>query len=87
MSDMSTNRISVRLPRSLTERLRNRSRATGATESELVREALEGYLRRRSEGRSAYELAVQAGVIGVAKDAPKDLSANRHRFRGFGKAK
>jgi predicted DNA-binding protein len=87
MSDMHSTRISIRLPRSLTERLRVRSRAAGTTESELVREALEGYLRHPAEVRSAYDLAIEAGIIGVAEKAPKDLSTNRRHLKGFGKAK
>lgn len=87
MSDMSSDRISVRLPRSLTERLRSRSRVAGTSESELVREALEGYLRQPAGVRSAYELAREAGIIGVVKNAPEDLSTSRRHMKGFGKAK
>jgi len=84
---MSSNRITVRVPQALTARLRSRSRAKGTTESELVREALETYLGRTKEGRSAYELAEEAGVIGTANNAPEDLSTNRRHFKGFGKSR
>jgi len=85
MSDMATDRISVRLPRALTERLRRRSQARGTTESEMVREALEGYLSQSAGGRSAYELAEEAGIIGAVQGAPRDLSTSRRHFKGFGK--
>lgn len=87
MSDMASNRITVRVPQGLTARLRSRSHAKGTTESELVREALESYLGNSSQGRTAYELAEEAGIVGVAQRAPKDLSTNRRHFKGFGKSK
>jgi len=87
MSDMATDRISVRLPRTLTERLRRRSQARGTTESETVREALEGYLSQSADQRSAYELAEGAGIIGAVGNAPRDLSTNRRHFKEFGKPK
>jgi metal-responsive CopG/Arc/MetJ family transcriptional regulator len=87
MSDTSSNRITVRIPETLTSRLRSRSRANGTSESELVREALENYLGDSSQGRTAYELAEEAGIVSVARRAPKDLSTNRRHFKGFGKSK
>lgn len=87
MSDMSSNRITVRIPQSLTARLRSRSRTKGTTESDLVREALETYLGHSNGEDSAYELAQEAGIIGAARGAPKDLSTNRRHFRAFGKSK
>lgn len=86
MSDMATNRISVRLPEKLTARLRARSRAKGTSESNLVREALEKYLEVPAGNRTAYELAEAAGIIGSI-DGPADLSTNRNYFEGFGKKK
>ena len=83
---MSTNRISVRLPEKLTVRLRARSRASGTSESNLVRKALEKYLEAPPGNRSAYEWAEEAGVIGRV-DGPTDLSTNRRYFEGFGKKK
>jgi metal-responsive CopG/Arc/MetJ family transcriptional regulator len=84
---MASHRITVRVPQALTARLRSRSRAKGTTESELVREALENYLARSKKKRSAYDLAEEAGIIGSARHAPKDLSTNPLHFKGFGKGK
>jgi predicted DNA-binding protein len=84
---MSSDRITVRVPQALTARLRNRSRAKGTTESELVREALENYLGHSGGERSAYELAQEAGIIGSARNAPRDLSTNPRYLKGFGKSK
>jgi predicted DNA-binding protein len=84
MSDMASHRITIRIPETLEQRLRSRSRIKGQTESDLVREALENYLGHSSKERSAYELAREAGLIGSVKRAPKDLSSNRRHFEGFG---
>jgi len=84
---MSSDRITVRVPQALTARLRNRSRANGTTESELVREALESYLGHSGVERSAYDLAEEAGIIGSARNEPKDLSTNPRYLKGFGKSK
>jgi len=87
MSDMASNRITVRIPERLTARLRSRSRAKGTTESDLVREALENYLGRTGAEHSAFEMAQMAGIIGVAKHGANDLSTNRRHLKGFGKGR
>jgi predicted DNA-binding protein len=81
------SRITVRVPDTLTARLRSRSKAKGTTESDLVREALESYLGQSAGERSAYELAEEAGIIGAARNAPKDLSTNPRHLKGFGESK
>ena len=99
MSDMSSDRITIRVPQALGQRLRSRSRLKGQAESELVREALESYLGQSSGERPAYELAEEAGLIGCVRRGPgspgpgssaprspaKDLSTNPRHFEGFGK--
>jgi predicted DNA-binding protein len=91
MSDMGSDRITIRIPETLGERLRHRSRLKGQTESTLIREALEGYLSQAPEAQSAYQTAEEAGLIGYIgpgpKAPPKDLSTNRRHFEGFGKSK
>jgi predicted DNA-binding protein len=87
MSDMVSNRITVRIPQALSSRLRSRSQAQGTTESDLVRQALENYLEHSAGERSAYELAEEAGIIGCARRAARDLSTNPRHFKGFGKRK
>jgi len=91
MSDINSERITIRIPEQLGSRLRHRSRIKGQTESELVREALETYLGRSNAERSAFELAEEAGVIGcvpLSRGFPaRDLSTNPRHFKGFGKDK
>ncbi len=88
---MASARITIRIPETLGQRLRHRSRLSGQPESELVREALEAYLGQSSEARPAYELAEEAGLIGCIgrgrKSPPTDLSSSRRHLEGFGKPK
>ena len=84
---MASNRITVRVSKDLEALLRDRSRATNQTPSDLVRMALETILGRAVQSQSAYELAEKAGLIGCATRTPKDLSTNRRHFEGFGKNK
>ena len=90
MSDMASNRITIRIPETLGQRLRHRSRMRGQPESALVREALETYLAQSTEARPAYELAEEAGLIGCIGRGPKspakDLSTNPRHLEGFGKS-
>jgi predicted DNA-binding protein len=91
MSDMSSERITIRIPQELGGRLRHRSRIKGQTESDLVREALETYLGYSNGERSAFELAEEAGLIGSIgpgrRSPAKDLSTNPRYLNGFGKDK
>jgi len=84
---MASQRITVRVPKTLGSLLQDRSRAKGQTPSDIVRIALETYLIREGSQRSAYDLAEEAGLIGCVRRAPKDLSTNRRHFDGFGKAR
>lgn len=84
---MASQRISVRVPRGIAQRLKERSRATGTRESEVVRQALEEHLSGNKQKRSAYDLFLEAGLIGCARGAPKDLGTNKRYFKGFGKGK
>jgi metal-responsive CopG/Arc/MetJ family transcriptional regulator len=87
MSDMNSQRITVRVPATLGTRLRHISHQSGQTPSDLVRVALENYLREQRTTRSAYELADAAGLIACVKHAPKDLSTNPRHFKDFGSGK
>lgn len=91
MSDMASDRITIRIPEALGQRLRHRSRMIGQPESALVREALETYLGQSTEARPAYELAAEAGLIGCIGGGPKppagDLSTSPRHMEAFGKSK
>jgi metal-responsive CopG/Arc/MetJ family transcriptional regulator len=85
-SHMATQRISIRIPRPLGDKLKKQSASKGRSPSELVREALETYLASANEAPSAYELAEQAGLIGILRHAPRDLSTNKRHLKDFGKS-
>lgn len=82
-----SQRISVRVPGKTVQRLKERSRATGKRESEVVRHALEEYFSKSSQEENAYDRFSEAGLIGCAAGLPKDLATNKRHFKGFGKEK
>lgn len=84
MSDMASQRITVRIPAPLSVRLREQSRAKGQSPSDVVRAALEKYLRNEAKPRTAYDAAKAAGIIGCERGGPKDVSTNPKYFEGFG---
>jgi hypothetical protein len=81
---MASRRLSVRIEPRLQSDLRRRAALAQKSESEVVREALATYLATTPEGASAYDLALQAGIIGCARAGPRDLSTNPEHFKGFG---
>lgn len=81
---MASQRITIRIPQSLSKRLKKQAGMKGRPESEVVREALESYLGQSSTPGSAYDLARDAGLIGCVRGAPRDLSTKRKHFDGFG---
>ncbi|HTA56556.1 MAG TPA: ribbon-helix-helix protein, CopG family [Candidatus Baltobacteraceae bacterium] len=84
---MASQRISVRVTGGIARRLKERSRATGAGESQVVREALEQYLSEKRTDETTYDLLRGAGLIGCVSGAPRDLSTNKKYFKGFGERK
>jgi hypothetical protein len=66
-------------------RLRKVVVATGKSESDLLREALQAYLEDQPGAESCLDLARRHRLLGRAKKLPVDLSANRQYFEGFGR--
>jgi Arc/MetJ-type ribon-helix-helix transcriptional regulator len=58
-------------------------RATGHSESELVRRGLRLIQQDVGHARSARDLAARS--VGKFKDGPKDLARNRKHLEGFGR--
>ena len=77
-------RISIRLPKKLAQGVRELVTATGQSESEIVRAALEDYCRSHGQQPSCYDLAASAGILGCGT-GPADLSTNPKYREGFGK--
>jgi predicted DNA-binding protein len=84
---MATDRISIRVNPQLRRGLQEQASLNGRKESEIVREALEAYLVDRGSSVTCYDLALKAGLIGAARNAPRNLSTQRKYFRGFGRSK
>jgi metal-responsive CopG/Arc/MetJ family transcriptional regulator len=81
---MATDRITVRLPRNLRRELVALKKALGKSESELVRDALEEFCRRRRDEPTCYDIALRMGLVGASKKGPRDLSTNPKHMEGFG---
>jgi predicted DNA-binding protein len=95
MSDMTRDitkygakelRISIRLTADLRRRIEAAAAKSGKRESDIVREALARQLAPARPVHSAYDLAVKAGIIGIARGNPSDLSTNPRHFEGFGES-
>jgi predicted DNA-binding protein len=82
-SYMKANR-SVRFTAAMRGRLKTAADRAGKRESDLVREAVARQLDIEEDALSAYDLAKKAGLIGVVRGTPPDLSTNRRHFDGFG---
>lgn len=81
---MSDKRLTIRLDPTLRKKLRALADATGKSESDVVREALESYLPADGAGPTCYDLARDLGIIGAAKGLPPDLSINLKLMESFG---
>jgi hypothetical protein len=82
---MASRRVTVRLDAEMRRRLEMFAGLRDKTPSEVVREALAGYLPSGDQDRSCYDLAREHGLIGAVRNAPRDLSTNRKRLQGFGR--
>ncbi len=83
---MADTRLTVRLDRKLRQRLFRLARQQGKRASEVVRQAVDCYCRDQDHEPTCYDIALKAGLIGVAKNLPPDLSTNPKYMEGFGKS-
>jgi ribbon-helix-helix CopG family protein len=79
---MSMRTISVKLPDSLALRLRRVVARRRATQSEVIREALEAHLAAPGPGTWAELVGDLAGSV---RGGPRDLSSNKRHMKGFGR--
>lgn len=79
------SRLSIRIPDDLQNELGQVASATGKSESQIVREALEEYCRKHGARPTSYDLAQSAGIIGIAQGLPEDLSTADSHMTGFGR--
>jgi|PeaSoiMetatran63_FD_contig_41_4030320_length_476_multi_11_in_0_out_0_2 metal-responsive CopG/Arc/MetJ family transcriptional regulator len=78
-------RINVRVDQRLKHELEAEARERGVRPSEIVREALNEHVHRRTPRQSCLDIARRIGIIGVYKDTPPDLSTNPEHMEGFGR--
>jgi Ribbon-helix-helix protein, copG family len=74
--------VTIKLPDSLALRLKQAVARRRATQSEVIREALEAHLAAPSVG-SYLELV--GDLAGSLRGAAPDLSSSKRRLRGFGR--
>jgi predicted DNA-binding protein len=78
-----SDRISIRIPKKLAQGVQRIVAATGRSESEIVRAALEDYCHQHGEQPTCFDLAASAGLLGCGT-GPADLSTNPQHMEGFG---
>ena len=78
-------RINVRVDERLKQELEAEAREKGVKPSDIVRQVLEEHMQKRTPGESCLDLAKRAGLIGVFKGGPADLSTNPAHMEGFGR--
>jgi hypothetical protein len=72
--------LTVRLDPELERELEIYCQETRLTKSEVVTRLLRDYLAAAARGKSSYELARQAGLIGCDDTGPEDAGANAKRY-------
>jgi metal-responsive CopG/Arc/MetJ family transcriptional regulator len=78
-------RINVRIGQRLKQELEAEAREKGKRPSDIVRQALEEYMRQRTPRPNCRDLAERLGILGSAKGLPTDLSTNPEHMEGFGR--
>jgi predicted DNA-binding protein len=80
--DTPVRTVTIKLPDSLALRLKQTVARRRATQSEVIREALEAHLAAPSIG-SYLELV--GDLAGSLRGGAPDLSSNKRRLKGFGR--
>jgi len=76
--------ISLKIPEKLEARLKALAGKHGKAKSEIVRAALEAYIKSEGEIDDASFLAIASDLSGVVS-GPEDLSSNPEQLDGYGK--
>lgn len=84
MSAMKDERLTIRISQELRRKIDQGAREMQKDPSQLVRDALESYL---SPSESAHDVFMKAGLIGIVKKGPRDLSTNKKYMQDFGRKK
>lgn len=76
--------LSLKLPDEMVRVLEDRARSRGTTKSEILREALAGYLAQSPPPGNGSFLAMAGDLVGCL-EGPGDLSHNREYLKGYGR--
>jgi metal-responsive CopG/Arc/MetJ family transcriptional regulator len=79
-------RLQVQLPEGLADRLRKTAEAEGTSQAEIVRRALESYLRRPVQAHEATVRARALEVIGAFSSGLSDVAEMHDRYLAEGAA-
>ncbi len=80
------NTLTIKIPEQLKAEVALASVQQNVSQSELVRRALDAYLRRRQSETSFVSALDQAGdLVGCFSGGPKDLSSNPDHLASFGR--
>jgi len=80
--------ISIEIPETLNAKLVEVAKSRGATEAQLISEALQEYLARQGQPPAADSFAaLAADILNSPSDesGPTDLSTNRQCLEGYGR--
>ena len=80
-----TNRLSFRVSPALRKQITAVMKQSGRTLTEVAQDALAKYCQQELATKSAYDLFLEAGLIGDAQGLPSDLSTNPKYMEGFGR--
>ncbi len=75
--------LTVKLPEELSQSLQCAANRARCNKSDLVREALQQYLKQGSTGDKSSALELAGDLVGKGK-GPGDLSTNKHYLDGLG---
>lgn len=83
---LTMNTLTIKIPEQLEADLVQASVQEHTSKSELVRRALDAYLRQRRSGSSFVSALDQAGdLVGCFSGGPTDLSSNPDHLASFGR--
>jgi hypothetical protein len=78
--------LTIKIPPHLSAAVAQASAQEHLSKSELVRRALEAYLRQHASASPVVSALDQAGdLVGCFEGGPADLSSNPEHLRGFGR--
>ena len=77
--------LSLKLPEQLDRKLSAVVKRRRARKSEVVREALERYIKECRKTRKGSFLDLARDLVGCVKDAPVNLSSNPKRLDSYGR--